>query len=95
MLFRHNQSKNNLAFAQPVISKFLFENENIQNIKRNSKVVNLKKEEQCNFQIYVYVMLHIICMLRLCRCMLRKSESLCFSNLYPVHAERILDLSKC
>ena len=73
----------NLALAQPILLKFLFQNENKNNFKNH--------EPQINSHIYnVYA--------RFCYKILWfyqdfKSENMCFLNLYSVHAARILDLS--
>ena len=81
-----------VAFAQSVILKFLFENENVKII---SKLWILKKEKK-ELQILIYIMFLLCCTLcvYLCMWMLCKSENMCLLNLYSVHAERILDLSQ-
>ena len=42
-----------LAFAQPILLKFLFQNENIKII---SKIVNLKKKKKKTTTILIYIM---------------------------------------
>ena len=50
MLFRHDQSKT-MAYAKPILLKFLFRNENIKMI---SKIVKLKKNIlQISCTVYV------------------------------------------
>ena len=85
----------NLAFAHPILVKFLFQN---QNIKIISKMVNLKTNKQTNKQ-KITILIYLLNVYVMFYCKIQwvyqdfKSENLCFLNLYVRHAVRILDLS--
>ena len=49
MLFRYDQLKSNLGFAQPILLNFFLQNENIKLI---SKLVNLKKKKKKKSHIH-------------------------------------------
>ena len=71
-----------MAFAQTYSIKVV--------VSENKKIVNLKKNISRIFDYYVYVMLYYKI---LWFDQDFKSENLCFLNLYPVYAARILELS--
>ena len=89
MLFRYDQLKSNLGFAQPILLNFFLQNENIKLI---SKLVNLKKkkEKKISYTCNVYKMFYYETQWFYKNF---KSENLWFLNLCSIRAVRILNLS--
>ena len=90
MLFSQDRSKSILAFAQPILLKFFFGNENIKIL---SKIMNLKKKKIKGLQ-FLYTVYNVYVMFYYKIPWFYqdfKSENLRFLNLHSVHAAKIRD----